>query len=578
MSDSLSAQKRVVGQYVLERRIGEGGMAEVWLARHRSLETPAAIKFLNSMYAGQPEIEARFLGEGKLQARLTQLNVHGANILPVFDYMEEEGRSYLVMRYIEGFGLDDRIRRANGPLPTEEVLSISRDVLGAMGYAHSQGVIHRDVKPSNVLLENGKRAFLMDFGIALARNVADRRTRIGAVLGTPHYMSPEQIEASRDVTPVSDIYSFGCVLYEMLTGQTPFDPHNEATDFDIRRMHVSEMPRSPDKLNASAPRELTEITLRCLAKRPGDRFPDCETILRQLGGRAPRSGTVVLDTSSFRSDPGHTVTEIPVQPNQHATSNSGTIRLPPGMSPQTPPVPQREAQPVPAPPVQRVAPRVAAAPAEVSREGKSTGQGTGSGIGPGIEEMRRRKKKKQTLGMIGAAFAAALVLSGGIAIWQHEKPAAQETVTSQTSATQPNSTAPSHPNVAPSAVKSAAKQATARNMQKAVPPPAVNQPSANSAPPEANAPSTTQPASGALRWIGSVTPNQVITFYPTGRVSAGMVRGLIYPEQPLKIDVQPAAMYDVLQTPSAGNQWELVLRARYSGDASASIRWAVAGH
>ena len=575
MNDSLSAQKRVVGQYVLERRIGEGGMAEVWLARHRSLETPAAIKFLNVMYAGQPEIEARFLGEGKLQARLTQLNVHRANILPVFDYMEEEGRSYLVMRYIEGFGLDDRIRRANGPLPTEEVLSISRDVLGAMGYAHSQGVIHRDVKPSNVLLENGKRAFLMDFGIALARNVADRRTRIGAVLGTPHYMSPEQIEASRDVTPVSDIYSFGCVLYEMLTGQTPFDPHNEATDFDIRRMHVSEMPRSPDKLNASAPRELTEITLRCLAKRPADRFPDCETILRQLGGRAaPRSGTVVLETSSFGSDLGHTVAEIPVQANPHATSNSGTIRLPPVMPPQTPPVSPREVQPVPALPVQRAAPVVAAAPAEISREAKSTGSGTGSGI----EEMRRLKKKKQTLGMIGAAFAAALVLSGGIAIWQHEKPATQETVASQTPAAQPNSTAPSHPNAAPPAVKSGAKQPPARSMQKPVPAPVTNQPSPNSAPPAANTPSTAQPASGALRWIGSVTPNQIITFYPTGRVSAGMLRGLIYPEQPLKIDVQPAAMYDVLQTPSAANQWQLILRARYSGDASASIRWAVAGH
>ena len=221
---------------------------------------------------------------------------------------------------------------------------------------------------------------------------------------------------------------------------------------------------------------------------------------------------------------------------------------------------------------------VAAAPAEISREAKSTGSGTGPGIGSGIEEMRRLKKKKQTLGMIGAAFAAALVLSGGIAIWQHEKPAAQETVASQTQAAQPNSTAPSHPNAAPPAVKSGAKQSPARSMQKTAPPPAVNQPSANSVPPAANAPSTAQPASGALRWIGSVTPHQIITFYPTGRVSAGMLRGLIYPEQPLKIDVQPAAMYDVLQTPSAANQWELILRARYSGDASASIRWVVAGH
>jgi serine/threonine protein kinase len=209
--------ERQIGQYILEEKLGEGGMAEVWKARNQVLGTPAAIKFLNQSFAGHPETEQRFLGEGKRQAQLRH-----PNIVSAFDFIYLNGRSYLVMEYIEGEGLDTRLLKLQGPMPLADVLTISRDVLGALGYAHAHNVVHRDVKPSNILLENGGRVYVMDFGIALVTG-EQRLTRIDMCVGTPHYMSPEQIVSARNIDCRSDIYAYGCVLYEMLTNHVPFD-------------------------------------------------------------------------------------------------------------------------------------------------------------------------------------------------------------------------------------------------------------------------------------------------------------------------------------------------------------------
>jgi|HubBroStandDraft_1064217.scaffolds.fasta_scaffold29990_2 serine/threonine protein kinase len=269
-----------IGPYLLLAKLGEGGMAEVWRGQHTELGSQAAIKFLNQRYAGDADVEERFLNEGKRQAHL----VH-PNIVSVFDYIQQNGRSFLVMRYIDGPGLDKVLDgQAGRPLSLEDTVNISRDVLSALAYAHKQGVVHRDVKPSNILIGTNGQAFLMDFGIALAAK-EPRATRTGTFMGTPEYMSPEQFSRPKDLDHRSDIYSFGCVLYEMLTGRPPFDRRSDkegTTDFQILDQHLRQLPSPPRVMDRVISPKLEYITLRCLAKQPNDRFENCEQILGLL--------------------------------------------------------------------------------------------------------------------------------------------------------------------------------------------------------------------------------------------------------------------------------------------------------
>jgi serine/threonine protein kinase len=273
-----SMQGRQVGQYILEQKLGQGGMAEVWKARHKVLNTCVAIKFLVPGFAGVPDIERRFLSEGQ---RLAQLSHH--NIVSAYDFIYENQRSYLVMKYIEGESLDDRLFRLQGPMTVAEVLTISGDVLRALGYAHSQHVIHRDIKPSNILLENTGQAFVMDFGIALVLG-EQRTTRIGTVIGTPHYMSPEQIVGGDKIDQRSDIYSYGVVLYSMLTGKLPFDVDDSEsqTDFVIQSKHLNEAAIPPRQWNPNIPEHIERAVLCCLEKKPDSRFNSCQELLSAL--------------------------------------------------------------------------------------------------------------------------------------------------------------------------------------------------------------------------------------------------------------------------------------------------------
>ena len=230
-----------LGTYILEDKLGEGGMAEVWRARNPVLNTYAAVKFLVPRLAGNPDIEKRFLGEGKRQAALQH-----PNIVSAFDFHYVDNRSFLVMRYIDGENLDHRLFKLQAPMSLPEAAAISRDVLSALDYAHSQGVVHRDIKPSNLLIENGGRVHVLDFGIALVLG-EDRLTRVGAAIGTPHYMSPEQIVGARNIDGRTDIYSFGCVLYQILTQATPFDATEQEgnVDYIVKDRHLREEPVPP---------------------------------------------------------------------------------------------------------------------------------------------------------------------------------------------------------------------------------------------------------------------------------------------------------------------------------------------
>jgi serine/threonine-protein kinase len=269
---------QTVRDYVLEAKIGFGGMGEVWRSRHVLLDKLVAIKVVSTELLEDPQFEARFIQEAKAQARL-----HHPHILPVTEFFREDNRYHLVMPLIDGQSLAARLAAKANPLPLEETLRIAQDVLVALDYAHQQGVIHRDVKHSNILLDLGGHAYLMDFGIALMMS-EERRTRTGTSIGTPHYMSPEQIGRPKTLDHRTDVYSFGCVLYEMLAGRTPFDAASEEGDVDylIKAAHVHRAPEPVRQWNRDVPEAVEAVVMRALEKNPAERFSGCGEFGRAL--------------------------------------------------------------------------------------------------------------------------------------------------------------------------------------------------------------------------------------------------------------------------------------------------------
>jgi len=271
-----------IREYLLEEQIGEGGMATVWRARHVHLQEPVAIKVMSTTLMGDPDTRERFLQEARAMARLQHRNILGAK-----EFFEEDGVFYLVMPYIDSGTLEDRIVASGGPLPMDLVRSISAQILAALDFAHQKGIIHRDVKPSNIMLNTDGQAFLADFGIALMVGV-DRKTRTGTSIGTPHYMSPEQILRPRAMDHRADVYSFGCVLYEMVCGCTPFrseDEHGDS-DYAIKDGHLREEVPAPRAMNPLISEGMERIILKALEKDPDLRYQGCGEFSRALAEEA----------------------------------------------------------------------------------------------------------------------------------------------------------------------------------------------------------------------------------------------------------------------------------------------------
>ncbi len=265
-----------IGQYTFLRKIGEGGMAEVWQASHRFLGNQVAIKFLLPEFARNQELQERFLNEAKRQAVLRH-----PNIVPALDFFQADGRSYFVMQFVEGQSLDERLKKSLPPLTVDEVHSISWDVLSALDFAHTHGIVHRDVKPANMLVDRTGRVLLMDFGIAKALREERSMTITGTAMGTPDFMSPEQILEPKNVNPRSDIYSFGCVLYAMLAGDPPFG--SEATSqFVIQERHVHAPPPPLVIRNPQVPAAVAAVVYKCLEKKPEDRYATCADVMTAL--------------------------------------------------------------------------------------------------------------------------------------------------------------------------------------------------------------------------------------------------------------------------------------------------------
>jgi beta-lactam-binding protein with PASTA domain/predicted Ser/Thr protein kinase len=263
------------GRYELHRRLGRGGMAEVYLARDEMLDRPVAVKVLFPALATDPGFVERFRREAQRAASLNHPNIVG-----VYDWGEANGTYFIVMEYVEGESLAEQIQR-EGRIHPDRAAEIASDIAGALGFAHRNGgVIHRDVKPGNVLITREGAVKVADFGIA--RAIADapdqNLTKTGSVMGTATYFSPEQARGA-SVDPRSDVYSLGCVLYEMITGHPPFAGENAVA---IAYKHVQEAPLPPRQIDPALPETLEAIILKCLAKNPANRYPSAQDMRADL--------------------------------------------------------------------------------------------------------------------------------------------------------------------------------------------------------------------------------------------------------------------------------------------------------
>ena len=260
------------GRYVTSELLGGGGMAQVFLARDEVLERDVAVKVLREQYAEDEEFVERFRREALRVASLSH-----PNIVQVYDRgVSEDGRYYIAMEYVPGGTLKERIVR-DGPMPSGTALAVAVQIAEALGAAHERGLIHRDVKPQNVLVTASGDVKVVDFGIARAA-AADVISATSAVLGTARYMSPEQA-MGQEVGPASDLYSLGVVLYEMLTGEVPFEAD---TPVAVSMKHVDEMPRPPGEIRGEIPQEIDAVVLRLLAKDPGARYASAAALVADL--------------------------------------------------------------------------------------------------------------------------------------------------------------------------------------------------------------------------------------------------------------------------------------------------------
>ncbi|MBX3467441.1 MAG: protein kinase [Planctomycetes bacterium] len=281
-----------VGKYKLVGELGRGGMAIVFEGLHPTLNTAVAIKMLSHELVYDEDFATRFKNEAKIIGALKH-----ENIVSVIDSEEAYATFFIIMEKVSGTVLS-RLIDTRGVLPFDETRSILRQLASALDCAHTHGIVHRDVKPANVIVESGGRVKLMDFGIAKTRAEAQKDDE--DIVGTAEYMSPEQA-LGRKMDGRSDLYSLGIMAYEMLTGKLPFDSHDP---YEILRMHVRDAVPSPRATNARVPDDLEQLVRKVTAKRPEDRFQTGREIVEFLGASEQKAG---LDLTRAK---GHVMTLI----------------------------------------------------------------------------------------------------------------------------------------------------------------------------------------------------------------------------------------------------------------------------
>ena len=279
----------IAGRYELEELVGSGGMSNVFRAHDRLLERTVALKILHEQYTRDEDYVERFRREARAVAQLTH-----PNIVTVIDRGEQDGRQFIVFEYVDGENLKEL--SARGPLDAREAIGLALQVAHALSFAHARGLVHRDVKPQNVLLNDDGQAKVTDFGIARSLDVHGV-TQTGTVLGTSDYIAPEQARGQK-VDPKTDIYSLGVVLYELLTGEVPFSGDNFVA---VAMRHVSEPPPSVLEHRPDCPVRVDLAIQRAMAKDPADRFAsmdelcaELEACLAELDGRDGEGATMIV--------------------------------------------------------------------------------------------------------------------------------------------------------------------------------------------------------------------------------------------------------------------------------------------
>ncbi len=291
MSDEEKKLRDVLSdRYEIIKKLGTGGMATVYLAREKALNREVAIKVLPSAYAKDENFVARFKSEAQIAA-----NLEHPHIVRIYQISEEQDLVYFVMSFVPGGSITGRIKKL-GTIPVNDIVRWGIDVCSALAHGHDKGVIHRDLKPDNLMLDKNERVVVMDYGIARAGQ-GTGLTQEGSVIGTPQYMSPEQARGI-DLDARSDIYSMGIVLYQMATGDLPFQADDAAS---LMYMHVHETPEPPNARNADIPEWLKNIILKCLAKNPVDRFTDFTELKAALSERySPKLSSTPLKEKDRR--------------------------------------------------------------------------------------------------------------------------------------------------------------------------------------------------------------------------------------------------------------------------------------
>ncbi|MEE8568680.1 MAG: protein kinase [Anaerolineales bacterium] len=287
-----------VGPYRIIEQMGQGGMATVFKAYHAALDRYVAIKALHPAMMEDPGFLARFQREARVVALLDH-----PNIVPIFDYAEHGGRPYLVMKFIDGETLKARLARS--PLSNEEALRIVEALGQALTYAHERGILHRDVKPSNALLSPDGNIYLADFGLARIAEAGASTLSGDMLMGTPHYISPEQARGESDLNECTDIYSFGVVLYELIVGQVPFDSD---TPFSIIHDHIYSPLPLPCDVNPNVSESVQRVLLKALAKDREDRYKSVDEMVAAF-----RATTVEGDVGVLIPDTTPHIDTMPVR-------------------------------------------------------------------------------------------------------------------------------------------------------------------------------------------------------------------------------------------------------------------------
>jgi serine/threonine protein kinase len=320
-----SQTKKIKDQYEIVAEIGAGGMATVYKAIQKSLDRPVAIKELKKAFHGDEQLVQRFERESKVAASLQH-----ENIVQIYDYCKKPAY-YLVMEYVDGTTLDDVIERT-GPVPIDVGIMIAIQVCNALDYAHMHGLIHRDIKPGNMMIRRNGEIKLMDFGIAYVRSL-DNLTIPGTLLGTPAYMSPEQV-LGQQLDVRSDLFSFGIVLYEMFTGEKPFaDDEGEPVGANI--VKASYVP--PRRLNKAIPRSLQRVIRKCLRKKQRRRYGSMLQVEKALGKRLrgkttkaasrQRIADYLASRNLFEADTADKTVTIAVNPPRRRSSRKWLLAV-----------------------------------------------------------------------------------------------------------------------------------------------------------------------------------------------------------------------------------------------------------